>query len=376
MQSPLETIGQILSLSGALVEVKGEQALEVVAPPELAAALEIPEHTTLYANPLDTPRGARVLSYTPELFEQLSSVLSERGRLVEGIIEGLYLKRTGVAAAAGEAFAVLNGVGVVVDYHEEMISYVVCNFHYAALSDERTEGIVAAAVNEFSGVPATELSLILLSQLAASRRGRHSVNRKSSAQIYGVAGLSARERIAQELAPFRKSLIRRLQRDVSRVQYYYRSLIAEINRKIDRKQLTGQEKETEKERILATQGELRRKVLDLRERYAMEVKVRFINAARLYVPVLIVRYNVQRRQSVREVSLIWNPLRKDFDDLGCEGCGGQIRNFYLCDERLHMVCSGCFRCPHCGKNSCRACHAAACAKCGNARDLPGKDENA
>lgn len=371
MNPLLETIERILTLSGGLVEPTGDGALEVIAPTALAGALKLPEHVTIYTDPLTAPQGGLVLSYTPELLEQLSAVLDHRGLLAQCILQGLYLKSSGVRVAAEGAFTVLNGIGSVDDYHEEMIPYVVCHFHYTALSDERTEGIVSSAINEFSGGTATDLSMVLLSQLSTARPGGLSAHGKPFAQVYRVACRSAQERVEYELAPFRRSLSRRLERDVSRVRDYYEVLVTEIERKIDRKSLKGSEKDAEEERIRAIRVELSRKALDVQERYAMEVKVCFINAVRIYVPALVVQYSVQRRRSARSIPLIWSPLRKDFEDIICEGCEKGVRSFFLCDEHLHVVCAGCFRCLQCGKTSCQACHRTRCPKCGG----PGKPEN-
>lgn len=368
MKPLLESIARIMTLSGGLVEPAGDGALEVIAPKSLADALSIPEHATIYTDPLAAPQDGLVLSYTPELLEQLSAVLDHRGLLAQVILQGLYLKSSGVRAAAEGAFTVLNGIGRVDDYHEETISYVVCHFHYTALSDERKEGIVSSAVNEFSGGTATDLSMVLLSQLSTARPGGLSSRGKPFGQVYRVACRSAQERVEHELVPLRRSLSRRLERDVSRIRDYYEALVTEIKRKIDRKRLEGSEKEAEEERIGAIRVELRRKELDVQERYAMEVKVRFINAVRIYVPTLIVQYSVQRRQSARSIPLIWNPLRKDFEDIICDGCEKGVRSFSLCENQLHAVCAGCFRCLQCGKTSCQACHRTRCAKCGSPRN--------
>ena len=198
MNPLLETIGRIVALSGGLVEPVGDGALEIVAPKSLADQLNVPEHTMIYTDPLSAPKGGLVFSYTPELLEQLSAVLVHRGLLAQVVLQGLYLKSGGVKAAAAGAFTVLNGLGRVDDYHEETIPYVVCHFHYTALSDDRKEGIVSTAVNEFSGGIATDLSMVLLSQLSAARPGSLSARVKPFEQVYGVACRSAQERIEHE----------------------------------------------------------------------------------------------------------------------------------------------------------------------------------
>ena len=367
--SILQTIEPILTSSGALVERREDGALEVIASPEVSAALEIPEHTTLYADPLTAPENSTVMTYSPELWERLSALLDSRGRFAQCMLKHLYLKRGGVAAAAESAFSVLNGIGSVEDYREEFISFLLCHFRYTALSDERKEGVVTIAVNERSGVSATDLSMVLTSLITSSESGHVPVQRRPLSEVYRVACRSAQQAVESELALFQRGLVRRLQRDVQRLREYYGTIIAEIEKKIYRRKLEGSDKETELKRIEATRLELERKILDQRERYAMEVRVHLISALRIFLPALVVRYRVQRRQLSREIALLWNPVRKGFDEIVCEGCAAPLRSFSLCDERLHLLCAECFRCAHCAKVACAACHSKRCPKCGSPRSV-------
>ena len=58
--------------------------------------------------------------------------------------------------------------------------------------------------------------------------------------------------------------------------------------------------------------------LDQRERYAVKTAVRWLNALRVYLDVIVVVYEVQRKRRTRELLLVWNPLKKGFEDLSCE----------------------------------------------------------
>lgn len=372
--SILRTIEPILTSSGALVERREDGALEVLASPEVSAALETPEHTTLYADPSKAPAGSTVLTYSPELWERLSALLNSRGRFAQCVLKHLYLKRGGIAAAAESVFSVLNGIGSVEDYQEEFISFLLCNFRYTALSDERKEGVVTIAVNERSGVPATDLSMVLTSLIASSESGHLPVQRRPLGEIYRVACRGAQQAVERELALFQRGLVRRLQRDVQRLREYHGTIIAEIEKKIHRRKLESSDKEVELKRVEATHLELKRKILDQRERYAMEVRVYLISAVRIFLPALVVRYRVQRRQLARDITLLWNPVRKGFDEIECEGCATALRSFSLCDERLHLLCVDCFRCTHCAKVTCAACNPKRCPKCGSARSVRSSGE--
>jgi hypothetical protein len=182
--------------------------------------------------------------------------------------------------------------------------------------------------------------------------------------IYAAACHSAEKVICRELAEFHKSLNRRLQRDIGRLTEYYESLIAEIRGKITRRHLEGKEREDEEARIRATELERERKIADQREKYAMKIVVEPINLLRLFIPAMVVNFEVRFRKVVREIPLVWNPVTKDFEAFACQGCHVGLFRFYICEEKLHAVCAECFKCAGCGKTVCRACHPKKCPKCG------------
>jgi len=103
--------------------------------------------------------------------------------------------------------------------------------------------------------------------------------------------------------------------------------------------------------------------LDQRERYAVKTAVRWLNALRVYLDVIVVVYEVQRKRRTRELLLVWNPLKKGFEDLSCEHCGVELRSFWMCDDVPHILCPQCNASPKCGKNICRACSPQKCPRC-------------
>ncbi|MFH0992565.1 MAG: hypothetical protein V1799_21410 [bacterium] len=375
MNNPIaEKVETILQITGALLEEMNDGSIHVLFPPDVAAHLNVAEEITLLfeSSPVDsqseeqTVRAgvSNLVMYNPEFLQPLSRLLVERGLCTERLIKGLYLKQTGLSAAVQSHFTVLNGIGRMIEYHEQMTSYLICNCKYSALSDERKEGISRCAVNEFSGSIADELTTMLAWSDSEYLPSTIAVERKPIDKIYRALTKSARRIIEHELLHFQRSLNRRLQRDIERVSQYYGTLIAEIERKINRRALTGKEKQTEMQRIEATRLELKKKLLDQKERYKIKINVEFLNAMRIYMNVIVVAYEVQRRQCKRELFLVWNPLKKDFEDISCEHCGQELSSFSLCDDRLHILCQNCFRCSRCGKAVCQVCHPRICPKCG------------
>jgi hypothetical protein len=383
MDDPLLHIAaRILTLSDGVVEQSDGDSINVLLPRAVAKTLGVPEEARLRVTPpadiSDEPRDARaipgesvrhghggeahLLAYSAETLEKLSSLIGDRGRLMERYARRLYLKHEGIGSAVMGYFSPLNGLGNVRSSRMQTISYIVCNTRYTALSDERKEGVVETALNEFTGRSVEDVCA-MLRQAETVQVSAPTVERKPADHTYRALLSTAQRSIERELLQFQESLHRKLQRDFRRVEEYYGSLVREIEHKIQRRALQGNERATELQRIEAIQVELRKKLADQRERYAVRVQVRWLNVMRLYMDVIVVVYEVQRRQRTRDLVLIWNPLKKGFEDLGCDHCDSDLRAFWLCDEVPHVLCEHCSVCPACARNVCRACFPRKCPRC-------------
>ena len=384
MDDPLLHIAaQILTLSDGVVEQSDGDSINVLLPRAIAKKLGIPEEARLRVTPpADMPDEpapsqaipggsvrhghggeAHLLTYSAETLEKLSSLIGDRGNLMERYARRLYLKHEGIGSAVSGYFSPLNGLGKVKSSRMQTVSYLLCNARYTALSDERKEGVVETALNEFTGRSVEDVSS-MIRQAETVEASPPTVERKPADHTYRALLSTAQRSIERELLQFQESLHRKLQRDFRRVEEYYGSLIREIEHRIERRALQGNERATELQRIEAVHIELRKKLADQRERYAVRVQVRWLNVMRLYMDVIVVVYEVQRRERTRDLVLVWNPLKKGFEDLGCDHCGTDLRAFWMCDEVPHVLCEICSVCPGCGRNVCRSCHPQRCPRCG------------
>ena len=71
--------------------------------------------------------------------------------------------------------------------------------------------------------------------------------------------------------------------------------------------------------------ELRRKLAELDQRYAMESVVRPVVLIRTEVAVIAADLSVFRKQAQRWHTIYWNPLLKQFDPIRCGRCGARLR---------------------------------------------------
>jgi len=74
---------------------------------------------------------------------------------------------------------------------------------------------------------------------------------------------------------------------------------------------------------------------------------------------------IRRRKAERLMRLDWTPLARRLESPPCEDSFAPERPRLACDEAVHLISlTGLSACPGCGKAYCRACHPAACPKCG------------
>lgn len=360
----------ILERHGALIE-RGEDALEALLPKELAQRLGLGEHVLLSASPAsaeprrgESPRGIPI-TYGSPVLEAIVGLAEGLGQASAVSLGRLYLKRADPASEVERTFHPLNSRAKGLEAKETMGAYWIFHFRYAALSDERQEGIVSMTVNgetlaEVRGLEERWPEGDLEEEGAPGERG----DSQPLAEVYRRACLLAQTRINEHLKEFYQSRERRLHRDTLRLEEYYRDLAREIRSRIEKKKLEGKERAGEEAKARAAEIELQVKVRELEEKYAVSVRASLVSVLHVRLPVLRVRALYQRRREVRELALFWNPLLKAWEPLGCEACGEGTFAFSLCDERLHVACALCSRpCPACGHRFCPACHLKGCPSC-------------
>jgi hypothetical protein len=360
----IDTVAEILELSGAAVEKNGER-LEALLPPDVSKTLQTSEQATLYFNPEHAQADGELVTFQSDFVDRLFALLQTSGNYANLSLKDLYLKQ-GAKGAAEQRFTVLNGLRRALDANARHLSYAQFNFKYTAVSDEKKEGLVTAVVNEHTLADASLIATQLNWVESVEQFHQTDFPQEPFEKVYAAACRVVEPIIHQQLAEFHKSLNRRLQRDIHRLTEYYGSLTAEIRRKIERRHLEGREREDEESRIRATEMEMERKITDQREKYALKIHVEPINVLRLFMPAMVVGFEIRFRKAARELPLVWNPLTKDFESVPCQSCSAGLYGFNVCEEKLHVICTDCFKCAGCGRTVCHACHPRKCPKCGGA----------
>jgi hypothetical protein len=89
--------------------------------------------------------------------------------------------------------------------------------------------------------------------------------------------------------------------------------------------------------------ELRRKLAELDERYAMQAVLEPLVLARTALPVLAIDLLVQRRRARRTHHVYWNPLLKQLEPMRCSRCGNGAYALAFTDEDVEALCQACSR---------------------------------
>ena len=132
----------------------------------------------------------------------------------------------------------------------------------------------------------------------------------------------------------------RLERDRKRLNDYYHALVAQARQKHQRaRQAVEPDHADAADRAVTL--ELRRKLAELEERYAINANLRPLVVIRTNLPALKVRLAVQRKQARRELVVYWNPLTKAFDPIRCTKCGQAAYSVTFTNDRVEAVCAGC-----------------------------------
>jgi hypothetical protein len=377
MQTSLKSfLTYLLTRHGALVETTSDSTLDVLLPPELAQGLGvgelerfvIPEGAlaqAVPAAPLATAApAARLVTYQSELLEGLGRLCIGPGTVsAAALAEPLPMKTLDVEHDIARALALQNAVLRAHRQEPATVSYLLCHFRYAALSDERHEGMVALAVNEHTMQAVTGLAE-LVPDLSLSPALPLAVQHTDVACVYTRACQAAQSCIQDGLVDFVKSMNRRLNRDVQRVTEYYGAMAQEITARLHKKRLATDEQAREQSRLRATESELERKIHDLEAKYALTVRVELVGALRLFVPVVLVSLTVMRRKWTVPLTVAWNPLLRELERVTCVGCFRPSKAIFICDEQRHTVCPICFAaCPTCQHPCCRACVPHGCRRC-------------
>ncbi len=157
---------------------------------------------------------------------------------------------------------------------------------------------------------------------------------------YATAVAEGRRRLITESTEFVRRVEARQQRDRKRLQEYYSALSREAHGSKRRAAAVSSPEEIAAKKK-AVDLELRRKLAELNENYALRAELRPLVVARVRLPALVVPVVIQRKQAIRDYSLYWNSLLKKFEPLSCSRCRRSTFSATFTNETVDLLCASC-----------------------------------
>ena len=377
-----EVMADILVQEGAILEKRNDGSLEFLISSSLSRTLGISEHGILSFSPHPAKEGAIAASYDSEVFKTIEKVFSGKGKMTGAVYPAALPNIDKVSKWIPEKVVLSNATFRLQKVEHQTVTYVLVFFKYVALSDEKREGIFSLLVNtrNFSTTFPEDNSIGLLADLKEPERVAPVIGPETLKAIQ--AGVSAASFVIKEnFIPFIKSFERRLHRDITRVFEYYETLKFETQRAFQKKVLsekdTGEEpgaiEETRKllsGKLDAIEGEKAWKIQDLVSKYALNVRIEPICAIDIETQTPVFWIDIKRRLLSKLFPVTYNPFFKRIDSLPCEACFYPRGGYFVCDEKLHILCASCFlKCHECGRQYCPLCYSG-CPRCNRKNRSP------
>lgn len=335
----LSFAAETLEQQGALVEAKSDR-LNVLLPHDLAEYLALSEEVVVGDD-------SAPLLYGSPLLDRLVGLATKDVPVVYGQIEIPYLKKEGFDRLVSQDVAFKDAQVRVTNRAEARTTYMIFICHFVAMSDERKEGLVQIGIHEGSGA--------FIEGLAQSWPELQPVffkpgNVPPHFPVHLEKPLSCAMRKAkfaaeQELADFFGSMERRLKRDIKSTREYYDAMRKEMEASLAHANLTEQQELERKHKITDLPVEMERKIMDLEQKYRVEVTLTGRAAVRLLVDVAQVFLELKYRKYRRSIRVIWNPVTRRLDPLVCEHCSETTTGVHpaVTKDAVQLLCFDCNR---------------------------------
>jgi hypothetical protein len=369
-------VADLLRHEDALVEPIEPEGLEVLAPPDVQRALGVGELSRLGFG-TTMPGGAQRVGMEGDWLDRFARLLGSRGRWSRRVLTAESKAPNDPERMLGHELVLDNATFRLQGMTRAWTRYLVMDFRASAVSDDKRDFITRLGINLATGALPDSVIMALGPFLDRSE-DTLSVSDEfvppdeadlpsiwDRARVADLVARALPPRLNVALDPFVKGLHRRLSRDQDRLHRYHNDLHHEAMRRAFGLPEGDAKRTREEQRAEAIAREYRAKLDDLARQYATRVTVEWVQTLELLMPVHRFAVQVRRRKADRMIALDWNPLARRLEFPMCEATAGMERPRLVCDDALHLVVpAGLAPCTGCGRVFCRACHAAACPKCG------------
>ncbi len=202
-------------------------------------------------------------------------------------------------------------------------------------SEDTWETVIAVSVNSSSLLP-TELGSVLDSMDLQSSK----TPIVHEPETLHVAGMIAQRQTIKLARSFFDRADQRLNRDRKRLKDYYAAMQREATTTNRRTKVVPSDEEIQdRKRVVGL--ELKRKLVELDDRFAVEASIKPLALAQVEIPTVVIEVEIQRKSAMRVYRLYWNALRKSLEPLKCSRCAEGSFNFWFTNDTVDAVCNSC-----------------------------------
>ncbi len=380
-----------LEKEGSLVTPPSFGIHEALLPEDLAASLGVDDFVRLSFNPEQpaAPDGPLRLSVNHPLVETIAERVAAQPANATAYINGVRLQKTGLLDLARKQFgfpnARLDGVPKVQE-ERELHHYVQFNFKITIITEEKQESQAAVIMDLQAGHPVPDPDQLRLLAVLDPEPAFDTL--LVAPPRWADAGEALADETLQALLPRAESVLRaqmadrldgvaaRIQHnlglDLARIEEYYDGLAGDMRRR--RSRLAADETDRIQaldDKLTALDAERRKKLDDVRGRYALRVEIELVNILLMVQPKITLPVTIANRTATIRRTVVWDPLFHQLEPLVCDVCGQPGEGMTLCtgghlahEECLAPHCIDCKRafCQLCGDQiqECIVCHQPVC----------------
>lgn len=305
---------------------------EAILPPDVCLRLKCPEAIILSHQIRD---GVLAVNLASDFLERMEALFEAEPFIGVFKIPGLYLKQSSMEEPVARAFTWRNAKVKVLSAQPTALEYQTWHFFVSLHSEDRWEDTCSVTIN-----PATRVEIQMPDPATIVSLEPNTEPSANHPDTFDLAVKLVVAKVKSRAANFIERIDSKLQRDQKRLHDYYNALLDETDRKLaaSKSETTGDKR---RELAEAVQLELRRKSLEMDERYAVKAEFKPLALLRTQMPTLAVKLEVFRKQSRRIHTVYWNPLMKQLEPLACAGCGAGVNSVFFSDKEVEPFCPSC-----------------------------------
>jgi hypothetical protein len=307
----------------------------VVVPREIASAAQLPgEEFSLGAT---AAPGTLQVGLAGEFLDVAARVL-DLAVPRDGLfcIPERYLTSRDLTEKAAATFGWQNARAKFSSAEPALVEYHLWTLHASLRSEDVWESLFSVAVN------AENQAIVELPDVfqEPDLRGDDPGGVSGQPNTYATTITEGKRRLVASSAQFVRRIELRLERDRKRLQDYYRALAREADHS-KRRGGVDPAPDVVAARKRAVDLELRRKLAELSDNYALRAQLRPLAVARVRLPALVTLVAIQRKQAIRDYRVYWNSLLKKFEPLSCSRCRRPTFSATFTNETVDLLCTAC-----------------------------------